>query len=149
MDGASNPRDDVSYRLDVPVRLDLEMDFRRPGPDVIGDGERPAPLHGSERPGQGFEERLRVAVGDRERRDLRESRGLGYGQTLSVLGRSHAGGQWIAGIERRVHDASARGAVPGPHRSPGKDLASEVPIVARIGIDQAADGAMLGGDLRL
>ena len=52
-------------------------------------------------------------------------------------------------MHRHVHDAAALRAQLGPVRAVRIDVPREVAVVSRIGIDQAADGAVLVGDLRL
>ena len=70
-------------------------------------------------------------------------------QALGVLGGADAGRQRVAGINRHVHDAAALHAVLGTAGPCGKDFALEVAVVVRVGIDEAADGAVLGRHLGL
>src|SRR6266542_7049998 len=43
-----DPRDDVAHRCDLPVEGDLEMDLRRAGTDVVGEGQSATPFPRSE-----------------------------------------------------------------------------------------------------
>ena len=68
---------------------------------------------------------------------------------LRIRGRADAGRERIAGMHRHVHHRAALRAVLVAIRALRIDVALEVAVVARIGVDDAADRAMLGGDLRL
>ena len=70
-------------------------------------------------------------------------------QALGVFRGAHTGRQRIAGIKRHVRDAAALHAVLGPPGACGERLALKETVLMRIGIDQAADRAMLGGHFRL
>jgi hypothetical protein len=59
------------------------------------------------------------------------------------------GREGVAGVDRHVGHAAALDALRGPIRAGGVDLALEVAVVLRVGVDDAADGALLRGDLRL
>ncbi len=150
--GLGAPRDrgdDVVDRLLRPRRLDLEMHLGGPGAESIGDGKAAAPRLGSERAAERFEQRLRVAVRDRKHGDLRDRLRLGDGKTLCILRRANAWRERIAGIERHVGDAAALHAITRAHRPVRIHGSSRIAVVARIGVDEAAHGAMLGRDLRL
>ncbi len=67
---------------------------------------------------------------------------------LASLVAPYAGRERIAGIVG-VHDAAALHAVGGTERAVGIMLALEEAVVARVGVDDAADRAVLGGDLGL
>ncbi len=92
---------------------------------------------------------MRVGVGDRDDRDLQDRRSIGDGQPLGVLGRADAGGQRIAGEQHHVGD---RAALDSPRRPGGPvgigDL-RRIAVVPRVGVDDAADCAVVLRQLRL
>ena len=67
---------------------------------------------------------------------------------FGVLGGAHAGRQWVAGIVGVV-DAAALHAILGTACAFGVGVGYTVAVVGGIGVDDAADGAMLCGDLGL
>src|SRR5207302_9883834 len=71
------------------------------------------------------------------------------GVSLRLLRRPDARSERIPWIRRHVGNATPLNAVTRPHRSFGEDVAIGITVVSRIGVDQAANGAMLRGDLRL
>ncbi len=92
---------------------------------------------------------LRVAVGDRQRRDLQDRLGFFAGQALGVLGGAHARRQRIARIERHVLDRAALDALRRPLPALGPHVVAPIAVVARVRIDQAADRAVLLRELGL
>src|SRR5207248_4302466 len=92
--------------------------------------------------------RLRVGIGYRQDRNLGDGRRLRDCITLRVLGGANAWSKRIARISGHVGDAAALHAIAWTHRSLRKHVTLSVAIVARIGVDQTPDGAMLGGHLR-
>src|SRR5205085_10651320 len=70
-------------------------------------------------------------------------------EPLRIGGCADAGRQGVAGKERHVCDRTALRAPFGPKRALRIDIALIITIVTRIGIDDAADRAVLGRDLRL
>src|SRR6185436_4628948 len=60
-----------------------------------------------------------------------------------------SGSQWIAGMERHVRHRAALRAAVGPVSPLGIGIALAVAVLARVGVDDAADGAVLGGELGL
>ena len=64
-------------------------------------------------------------------------------QPLGVFGGSHAGRQRVAGIKCVVHDAPALHAVRRAKSAAREHVALPIAVSARIGVDQAAHGAML------
>ena len=143
-------RDDVVERLRVPVERDLQVHLRRARAEAIGDRQRAAPVGRRDRPVERGEQRLRVAVRDRQHRNLRQRR--------RVAERRAA---WRRASRRRRASADRRDSVGMsitlPRCTPslgrigpsGNTSSDDVAVVARIGVDQAADRAVLGGDLRL
>ena len=70
---AGELRDHVVERLEPPVGLHVEMDACGPGAESIGDRQgRRATTPGATRTAERGEQRLRVAVRDRQHRDLRD-----------------------------------------------------------------------------
>jgi hypothetical protein len=70
-------------------------------------------------------------------------------ELFRLLRRTDPGRQRVAGIGRHVLDAAALDPLIRPQRSFRIHVPGEVAVVAWIGIDEAADRAVLGGDLRL
>ena len=67
---AGHGGDDIVERLVGPVEIQLEMYGGGAGTDVIGEGQRSAPFFGSDQAAQLFEQRPRVAPGNREHWNL-------------------------------------------------------------------------------
>jgi hypothetical protein len=126
----------------------LQSDFTRRW-TFAGPGPKRYVIAGDDRPAERREQRLGVGVGDGKNGDLRDRLRVGEGEPLRALRRTDAGCERVARIERHVGDAAALHAGGWTHRAGGEDAASREAVVPRIGVDQAADGAMLGGDLRL
>ena len=150
--GAAHPRDHVVGRRQLPIEFELEMDRGRAGADVVGDGQRAAPRLGCDRAPEVAQQRLGVAVGDRQNGNARErQRFVGrqaggiVGRALGVQRRAHSGRERVAGIGRHVHHAAALGAVRRPVSALRINVAAIVAVVPRVGVNDAADGAVLGG----
>ena len=141
--------DDVVHRLGFPVEGQLQMHLRRPGPDVVRNGQRPAPVGRGHGAGQGGQQGLRIAVGNGQTRDLRE-RGCGFVvEALGVFGRAVAGREGVAGVGGHVEHRAALSPGFGLEGAFGVHVALPVAIVLRVGINQAADGTLFGGHLGL
>ena len=72
-----------------------------------------------------------------------------HGESLGILRRAHAWRERIAGVRRHVCDTAALHALRRTHRSLGEHGPAPVAIVGRIGVDEAADRAVLRRDLGL
>ena len=120
------------------------MDLRGARTHVVSDRECAAPGRRRHRALQRGEQRLGIAIGNGQHRNLGEHIDLGERQPLGVLGGADAGSKRVAGVNRHVHDAAALRAVFWTERAFGEDLALEVAVLMRVGIDQASDGAVLG-----
>src|SRR5215216_685881 len=86
-------------------------------------------------------------VSDRLHRDAREIGRLFRFQTRLARDCRAAGRQWIAGILKQILD---RATLAGSNRAPWsfrKDIALHVTVVGGIGVDDAADRAVIFGDL--
>ncbi len=70
MGGAGDFYDDVVERLDVPVGLHFEVDFRRPWSHVISLGQGTAPGVGDHFSLERGQQRLRVGVGNGQAREF-------------------------------------------------------------------------------
>ncbi len=146
---AGNARNHVVNGLGIPVEHGPQMHLGGTGTDMVGDGQRAAPALGRHRTFERRQQRLGVAIGNGQYRNLSEGDGFTQRQPLGVLGGADAGGERVAGINGHVHHAAALYAVRRTIRAVGIGVALVVAVVARVGINQAADGAMLGGHLRL
>ena len=108
---AAHFRDDVVDRLDVPVELDLQMDLRRPGSDVISDWQRAPPRRRRHLSAECAEKWKSIRVRDRKHRDLCYSRRALYIETLRVFRRSDSWCQRVTGIGRHVLNCATLRAV--------------------------------------
>ncbi len=70
-------------------------------------------------------------------------------ETLCVFRGADSGRERIAGIERHIHHAAALYAVAWAPGAVGENVALSVAVVCRIGVDEAADRAMLGRNFGL
>ena len=70
-------------------------------------------------------------------------------QPLCVRRCAHAGSERVAGIERRIQHAAALHSVGGAHGAVGEDGILDIAVVSGIGVDDAADSAVLGSELGL
>ena len=146
---AAQPGDDVARRHHVPVELQLEVDTRRARSDVIGNRQRSAPFLRRYGTRYRTQQRESIPVGDRQNGDLRQGGDVFAVQTPGRGSRADAGSERIAGILRHVHDRAALRAAVIAEGSLRVDVALEVAIVVRVGVDEATDGAVFGRNLRL
>ena len=111
-------------------------------------GRRAAQFFGGERALQRGEQRFGVAIGDGQDGNLGDRRCVLYGKALHVALGGDARRERVAGIERHVGDAAALDAVLIAHGTLREDIAVEIAILVRVGIDNAPNRAMFRGDLR-
>src|ERR1700722_20836827 len=97
LDAAGNLRDRVLHRLDIPIKRDLQVNLCWPGSNVIRNRKRSAPLVRRHGTGKRSQERLRVAVRNRQHWYLGDAFRLRHRQTLGVWCRTHA---WRKRISR-------------------------------------------------
>ena len=142
-------RDDVARGDELPVELELEADLRGAGAQVVREGQRPSPALGGDRALEGLQEGPGVRVGDRHHGDLRERLRVLPVQPLRVRGGPDTGRQRIARVERHVRHRSALRAPLVAPRPLRVDVALEVAVVPRVGVDEAAHRPVLGRDLGL
>src|ERR1035438_3407900 len=119
------------------------MDARRTRAEVVRDRESAAPGFGSDRSSEIREQRLRIPIRDRKHGELHDGLGLAEREAFRAGFGSPTRRQRVAGVERQVEYAAALDALGRAIRAVGIDVALEVAVVARIGIDDAADGAAL------
>ena len=138
-------RDDVVQRLERPVRLDREVDLDAVvAADVVGDGQPALKAVGRGRTGERGEQLRRVAIGHRQRRDFEDRGRRCTRQPPGHAGdRAHSGRRRIAGVGRHVGDRAALDAERRARAALGVNVAVAVAVLLRIGIDDAADRAML------
>ena len=98
---------------------------------------------------EGGEQGLGVGVGDRQGGDPGEHGDLLPRPPLGVLGGAGEGRQRIAAVVAEVEHRAALHPVRAAPAAFGVDVALEVAVAARIGVDDAADGAVLGRHLGL
>ena len=142
-------RDNVVHRLDVPVEGHLQVDAGRTGAEAVGDRQGAAPRRRRDAAAHGREQRLGVAVGNRQRGNLRQRLGVRECEARRAGDRRLTRCERVAGVHRQVERTAALHAVLVAHRAIGEHLVHEVAVIARIGVDDAADGAVLRRDLRL
>src|SRR5208282_1620844 len=142
-----NFRDDIVERLErSPVRFHYQVNFPGTRTDVIADTEAAAPRLRRYGALQRGEKRLGIAVGNRQYGNLGDRLGILKLQALRVLRRAHSRCQRIAGIERHIRDAAALHAIFRAVGTLGENIALGEAVFMRVGKNQAADGAMFGGD---
>ena len=142
-------RNHVVEGLEAPVRADRKVHLRRPRSEVIGDRQRAAPARRRHRSTERRKQRLCVRVGDRDHRDLEDRRRLRDRQALGVLGRTDPRGKRIAGVQGDIENRAALHALRRPPAAARIDVPPGVAVLVRIGVDDAADGAVLLGELGL
>ena len=79
-----NLGNDVADGFDVPIRLDLEMDLRRAGADVVGDRQAAAEFFGGDRAFQLGQQRFGVAIRDGKDGNLGDRRRILDGKALHI-----------------------------------------------------------------
>ncbi len=144
-----NFEDHVINRLDVPVERNFQVDFCRAGTNVIGEWERATKTFRRNRAFQRGQKRLGVAIRNRKRGNFGKRGNVFQRQSLYVALGTNAGRGGIAGIDGHVHHAAALHAIFIAHGAIRKNVILKVAVVARIGIDDAADSAVLRCDLGL
>ena len=112
-------------------------------------GRAPRQASGATGPSSAVEQRLGVRPGDRQHRDLGQGRRLVERDAVDPVDRARARRGRVARVERHVHHRAALDAVGAPVAALRVGVADEEPVVPRVGVEDAADGAVLGGDLRL
>ena len=125
------------------------MNFCRSRPDVIGDRQRAPPFFRRKGTFQRREQGLGVAVGQRQHRDFGERLDLVQVKPFRARPSAHSRSEWITRISRHIHHAATLHAVLVAQAAFGEDVALEVTIVTRVGIDQATDRAVLSGHFGL
>ena len=121
------------------------MYFGGTGPHMVSERKRAAPTRRRHRSFERGQQRLGVAVGNGQHRNLRDGLGLAQRQPHGFRCGAHARGQWVARINRHVHHTAALYAVA---RTPGalrKNLTREIAVLMRIRVNDAAYSAMFGG----
>ena len=116
---------------------------------MIGNRQAATPRGRRHRTFQRLQQRLGVAVGDRQGRDLEDRRGVLTRQSPGVLGRAVSGGCRIAGEGGHV---GHRAALETAGRSGGPlwiDLVGGITVVARVGIDDRAHRTVFLRQFRL
>ncbi len=146
---AGDARDDVIEGFAIPVETDGQVRLRRARPNVIGQGQSAAPCFGNCFATEGLQERSRVRIGDGENRNLRDGLHLIDRNQLHAFDGADSGGLRIAGVDGHVHHAAALRTIRRTHRTLGIGVALVVAIFARIGVNDAADGSVLGGNFGL
>src|SRR6202140_3570660 len=96
--GAGKFGDYIIECLEAPVRFYAEMDFSRPRAEPISDGKPAAPRSWSDRTSECSQQRLRIAVGNREHRYLGDSGSLRECEALRILCSSHSWRQRVSRI---------------------------------------------------
>ena len=147
--GALDLRDHVVDRLAVPVRQHGQVRLGRARSHVIGQRQCAAPSRGRHRAAQRLQQRRGVGPGDRQHRNLQQGLRVLDRQPLGARRGADAGGQWIAGILLHVGDRAALHAFRRAPAAFGISVALGVAVIVRVGIDQAADRAMLLRQFRL
>ncbi len=135
--------------LDVPVRFHFEVNFSGAGADVIRHSKAAAPSFRSDAASQCSEQRLRVGVGNWQHRDFGDRGSVFDFEALGVFGGSNSRRERITGIKWHVRNAAALDTIQGAIGAGGKSLSLSESVFMRVGIDEATDSAVLGGNLGL
>ena len=117
--------------------------------ETIMERQAAAPIVGHGRTLQTGEDLGRIRIGNRQCRDFQHRRRRLAGQALGVLGGTHTGGERIAGIGDHIQHAAALHPGRRAAAAVGIGIGAAITILLRIGIDQAADGALFLRQLRL
>src|ERR1700751_327002 len=125
------------------------MDFRGSRADAEGKGQAAAPIAWRHWPPDRFEQRLGIGVGNGQHGNFCERPRFANGQSLSISGGTDAGSQRIAHENSAVLHAATLHAVLRTPWAFWKNGTAGVAVIAGIGINDAADGAMLGANQRL
>ena len=95
------------------------------------------------------QQRLRIAIRDGQHGNLRQRGRILQRESFCIGCRADPGSEWIAGIQRRIQYAAALHSLCGRIGPFGKDVVHGIAIVGGIGVNDAADRAVLGSQLRL
>ncbi len=126
------------------------MNLRRPRPHVIRNRQRAAPLLRRHRARQRGQQRLRVAIRNRQHRNFRDALRLLQRQTLGIGSRADPRRQRIPRARgSKIHDAAALHSIRIAHRPQRKHIVARVSVILRFRVDEAANGSVLGCNLRL
>ena len=147
--GAFETGDDVAGGDGAPVELDAQAHGGGSGADAVGDRQCAAPFDGRHRAFDGVEQRLGVAMADRQRRNRRHRGRFVPREPLGAFDGRPARGQQVARVQRQIHHGAALHAGGVLVRPLRVRLALVVAVVAGIRVDEAADGAVFRGELRL
>src|SRR5947209_16224811 len=147
--GSWNLGDDVVYRFDVPSGHNFEMHSRRTYSDVVGQRQRATPLRRGHRTSKRLQQRLCISIGDWQYGNLRNGLCIFAAQALGIGGGANSRSEWIAGVAHEIHHAAALHAISWTHWTFGEYWLFEVAIVARVGINETAYGAVFISELRL
>ena len=142
--------DHVGNGLQRPFGLHLQMHLHAVVPaETIMERQAAAPVVGHGRALQAGEDLGRIGIGNRQCRDFEHRRRRLAGEALGVLGGTHTGGERIAGIGDHIQHAAALHPGRRAAAAVGVAVGRTITILLRIGIDQAADGALFLRQLRL
>ena len=125
------------------------MNFGGTRADAIRDRQSAAPCFGNDRAGDRRKQRQRIAIGNRYHGNRCGRRSVFDRQTLRIRGRADARRERIAHELGRILHAAALHAFTRTQTTLRIRFPGRVAVVTRIGINDAADRAMFGGDFRL
>ena len=130
--------------------VEVQPDLRPARPDAVRDRQAALELLRRLRARERLEQRLRLAVGDRRRRDPRQVPGLLRAMPRRARHRRDARRQRIAGVVEDVLDRAALDPVGGAPRAVGVDRPAREAVVGGVGVDdhalRAAQLGLLGLD---
>ena len=144
-----NPHDDVVQGANLPVERELQVDLRGARAGVVRHRKAATPRFWRDDTLEIAEQRQRVGVRDRQHRNLHQRGGFAAIEpATSGLG-APSRRERIAGFHGQVDHAAALHPVLRSPRALSVRVALKKSVVARIRIDDAGDGSVLGSDLRL
>ena len=118
------------------------------GADMIRDRERASPGFRRDLALKGSEQRLRIRVRNRQDRNFGDRLGVFDLETLRAGNGADSGSQRIARIVG-IHDAATLHTFPRPPTSSGIVVPLKKPSPLGIGVDDASDSSMFGGNFGL
>src|SRR4029077_411254 len=137
--------DHVVNRFDVPVGSNFQVNSSWSRTDVIGNGQGSAPIFWSDWALECRQKWQGIRVRNWKYRNLGNGLRFLDRKPFCVGRRSDAWSQGIARIVR-VHYAAALYSIAGAPASGGIIVALEESVALGIGVDDAPDGSVLGGD---
>ena len=147
--GAGDLHDDVVHLLLLVSDVQVEACLRRPGADVVGEGQSTLEVLGSLRAAELAQERLGLAVGQRRGGNPRQVLGVRGREPRGARDRGLARRERVAGVLEQILDAASLDALGVAPLPVGIDGPLDEPVLLGIRVDDQAAGSMLLGHASL